>query len=118
MEKNRRKTGAEYERLAGRFLEKQGFHILEYNYRCRKGEIDLIARDGKYLVFCEVKYRKNASKGYPAEAVGGRKQKIISQCAQYYLMEKGLADVPCRFDVVGILGEEISLVKDAFGYIG
>ena len=55
MGKNQRRTGAIYEQKAGAYLESQGYEILEYNYRCRSGEIDIIARDGEYLVFCEVK---------------------------------------------------------------
>lgn len=115
---NRRKVGAEYEKAAGKFLESQGFQILEYNYRCKKGEIDIIAKEGGYLVFCEVKYRKNAKKGYPAEAVGLRKQRILTQCAQYYLMAKGRADLPCRFDVISIMDEEIILYRNAFDSMG
>lgn len=114
---NRRKIGTDYEKAAGEFLKQQGFQILEYNYRCKKGEIDLIARDGEYLVFCEVKYRKNAGKGYPLEAVDIRKQRVLSQCARYYLMTEGRMDTPCRFDVVSIMGEKITLIKDAFDCI-
>ena len=55
MEKNHRKTGTRYERIAGEYLKSKGYEILEYNYRSRTGEIDIIARDGEYLVFCEVK---------------------------------------------------------------
>ena len=60
---NTRKTGARYELLAAVHLEKCGYHIIEKNYRCRIGEIDLVACDGAYLVFVEVKYRKNNKKG-------------------------------------------------------
>ena len=66
---NKRKTGAEYEELAARWLTGTGFEILEKNYRCRIGEIDLIARDGRYLVFVEVKYRSDEKAGDPSEAV-------------------------------------------------
>ena len=52
--KNQRSVGARYEQVAGKYLEQQGYQILQYNYRCRQGEIDIIARDGEYLVFCEV----------------------------------------------------------------
>lgn len=114
---NRREVGARYEHIAGEYLKRLGFEILEYNYRCKKGEIDLIARDGEYLVFCEVKYRKDTRKGHPLETVGIRKQKILSGCAIYYLMQKGLADIPCRFDVVSIEGENIILIKNAFDYV-
>ena len=66
---NKREVGAAYEEAAAVFLEKNGVRILERNFRCRQGEIDLIGRDGEYLVFFEVKYRKNADAGLPAEAV-------------------------------------------------
>ena len=65
---NKREVGAAYEEAAAVFLEKNGVRILERNFRCRQGEIDLIGRDGEYLVFFEVKYRKNADAGFPAEA--------------------------------------------------
>lgn len=116
--KNNRKTGAGYEKMAGAYLETLGYKIVTYNYRCRMGEIDLIARDGEYLVFVEVKYRTTAVSGYPAEAVDARKQQIIGKCAMHFLMKQGTCDVSCRFDVVAISGaagqEEITLYKDAF----
>ena len=112
---NTRKTGARYELLAAVHLEKCGYHIIEKNYRCRIGEIDLVACDGAYLVFVEVKYRADASKGNPLEAVGPAKQERVRRTAAWYLMKKGISqEVPCRFDVVGILGKEIVLVADAF----
>lgn len=123
--KNNRQTGARYEQLAGEYLEGLGYRILEYNYRCRAGEIDIIAKDGDYLVFCEVKYRTDISKGMPEEAVNLRKQQVISKCALYYITTHGLSHLPCRFDVIGILGNEdsgeeqtIQLYKNAFDYVG
>ena len=68
---NKRRTGTEYERRAGAYLEERGYEILEYNFRCRMGEIDIIARDGEYLVFCEVKYRLDARSGHPAQLTEG-----------------------------------------------
>ena len=59
----------------------RGYEILQYNYRCRAGEIDIVARDGSFLVFCEVKYRKTAGKGWAVEAVTPGKQRTISRCA-------------------------------------
>lgn len=82
--KNQRSVGARYEQVAGKYLEQQGYQILQYNYHCRQGEIDIIARDGEYLVFCEVKYRTDRRKGMPSEAVHIRKQQVISRCALYY----------------------------------
>lgn len=62
---NRRRTGADYEKAAGYYLEQLGYEVLQYNYRCRSGEIDIVARDGEYLVFCEVKYRSDGEKEVP-----------------------------------------------------
>ena len=111
---NKRKTGAVYEQKAAEYLEKAGCRILEMNYRCRAGEIDIVARDGRYVVFCEVKYRSGAGKGSPLEAVDGRKQSRLYRSAVYYLAEHGLDGVPCRFDVAGIEGTDITYIKDAF----
>lgn len=115
---NKRQIGARYEKKAGKYLISQGYEIVEYNFRCRMGEIDLIAKDGEYLVFCEVKYRAGAAKGHPAEAVGIRKQQVISKCASYYLMIRRLSGILCRFDVVSVEGKEMVLIKNAFEYIG
>lgn len=115
---NKRTTGAAYEKIAAAHLISKGYEILELNFRCRSGEIDIIARDGEYLVFVEVKYRTSLKKGTPLEAVSIQKQRKISKCAMYYLMKNGLADVPVRFDVVGILGAEKEHVVNAFDFIG
>lgn len=112
---NNRKIGAVYEKRAALFLQKKGYEILETNFRCRQGEIDMIARDGRYLVFIEVKFRRDNSRGLPEEAVGKYKQQKIIQTAKYYLYQKGFTeDTPCRFDVVGITGEKIRLIRNAF----
>ena len=113
---NRRIRGQQKEELAAAWLERQGYEILEHNYRCRQGEIDLIGRDGRCLVFIEVKFRKNSRFGLPAEAVDRRKQSRIIYTARHYLMSRGYSSLtPCRFDVVSILGSEITVLKDAFG---
>lgn len=112
--RNTRRTGSDYERAAGYYLEQMGYEVLEYNYRCRAGEIDLIAKDGEYLVFCEVKYRSDGRKGSPLEAVGPGKQKKIFRCAMFYLAERHLENIPCRFDVIGIEGAEVTYIKNAF----
>lgn len=121
MSENRRKTGAHYEQEAAEYLKGQGLCILEQNYHSRTGEIDLIARDGRYLVFIEVKYRKDTAKGEPAEAVDFHKQQHIRKTAQYYLYSHRYGeDSPCRFDVVSILGgdrdrsKEIRWIQNAF----
>ena len=112
---NKRETGSGYEKIAAAYLVEQGLNIVEYNYRSRRAEIDLIARDQDYLVFMEVKYRSTASSGDPAEAVDARKQARIRHAARYYLYADGLGEeIACRFAVVTILGEEITWYKNAF----
>lgn len=112
---NKRAEGTAYEKRAAQYLMQRGYRILAYNYRCKQGEIDLIARDGEYLVFVEVKYRKDARSGYGSEAVDWQKQKRIINSARWYLAQHGTGDdQPCRFDVVSFLGERITLIKDAF----
>ena len=112
---NKRAIGSHYEAKAAEFLKKQGYEILDCNYQDRYGEIDLVARDGDYLVFVEVKYRSNLKIGYPEEAVTDKKQQKIRHGARYYLYRHDYSeDTPCRFDVVSILGEEIRLVCNAF----
>ncbi len=118
MGQNKRNIGSVYEKLAGVYLEERGYKILEYNMRCHAGEVDIIAKEGEYLVFVEVKYRANLGCGEPLEAISIMKQKTISKCALFYLKKHRLWDVPVRFDVVGILNEEITLIKNAFEFCG
>lgn len=114
---NRRRTGAEYEQKALKYLEGQGYRILQRNYRCRLGEIDLIAWDRGTLVFVEVKYRRSEAFGSPEEAVDARKQYRICRVADYYRMtHKVSEECPCRFDVAAIEGKEIRLLRNAFPY--
>lgn len=115
--KNKRNVGFAYEKIAGVYLEQKGYEILEYNFYSRNGEIDIVARHGAYVVFVEVKYRADDSCGHPLDAVTIAKQTSICKCAMHYLNRKGLQDVPVRFDVVGILGEQISLVQNAFEFV-
>lgn len=112
---NKRALGGRFEELAAEYLTAKGLCIIEKNYRSRHGEIDLIARDGDYLVFAEVKYRRDDKMGDPAEAVGYYKQARIRETARYYLHRNRYGDdTPCRFDIVAILGEEIRWIKNAF----
>lgn len=113
---NKRKIGNEYENLAVDFLERKGYKILERNYRVRSGEIDIVAMDGRYLVFTEVKYRAGSRNGTALEAVDYRKQQVIIRTAQVYLRQhRYSAEQPCRFDVIGITGDRIQHVENAFG---
>lgn len=116
---NRRRLGTEKEEEAAAFLTAQGYRVLTRNFRCRLGEIDLIAKEEDCLVFVEVKYRSGRGVGLPEEAVDLKKQRTISKVAMYYLMTHvGRTDIPCRFDVVAIDGKEIRLHRNAFPYWG
>lgn len=112
---NKRRIGSEQEKYGIEYLIKQGYTIIETNFFCRSGEIDIIARHKGYLVFIEVKYRATNRFGNPEEAVNGRKQQHIIRAARFYLLRHGYSEeTPCRFDVVVILGKEIRVIEDAF----
>ena len=91
------------ENIASEYLKKKGYLILERNFACRQGEIDIIAKDEKEFVFVEVKTRRNLKFGYPAEAVTNIKQKHIQKTAQYYLYKNKLDSRYVRFDVIEII---------------
>lgn len=119
MTQERISLGEEGEEETVKYLRRRGYNILEKNYRCELGEIDIIAREKNYLAFIEVKTRESLSYGLPQLAVGKRKQRQISRVALYYLTEQGLlGKADCRFDVVAVTksdkGEQIELIKDAF----
>ena len=114
---NNRKVGDTQEARAALELEKHGYKILQKNFRCRIGEIDVVALHRGYLVFVEVKYRKNKSAGYAAEAVTRKKQQVISRVADYYICTHCSKIPSCRFDVVAVDGEKITIYENAFEYI-
>lgn len=116
--KNTRAVGTDYEKQAAEYLETRGYHILEKNFRCRMGEIDLIAEEDGYLVFIEVKYRAGTQMGEPQEAVNFRKQQKISRAASYYCLRYKISpQKPCRFDVIACMGGEWTIIQNAFDYI-
>ena len=90
------------ESLAAAHFKARGCEILARNYRARRGEIDLIVRDGQFIVFVEVKTRRSRKFGLPQAAVTRQKQRQISKIAVVYLQREKLWDAPCRFDVIGI----------------
>jgi putative endonuclease len=116
--KERLELGHHGEKLALKEAKRLGYKCIEQNYRCKLGEIDLIARDGACLVFIEIKTRKGSSIGYAKEAVNLRKRIQISRVALYYMKDKGCCDKKARFDVIAINinnGEkEIEVIKNAF----
>jgi len=99
---NSRELGKWGEERARIYLEEKGYIVVEKNFRCPAGEIDIIARDGEWLVFVEVKTRRSTRYGYPAEAVDFRKQVKYIQTALYYLNRKKLLNSLYRFDIVEV----------------
>ena len=113
---NKHSVGTGYENKACAWLTAYGFVILRKNFRCRTGEIDIVAKEDDTLVFVEVKYRKSALRGHPEEAVTYYKQQKIIRTAQFYLCRYGISDqLPCRFDILAIEGETIRHIRNAFG---
>ena len=112
-----REMGLFGEAETAKYLRKNGYTLLAHSYRCRFGEIDLIAQKKGVLCFVEVKLRSSDTHGLPREFVDGRKQEKLRKTAQYYLMEKDL-DVPTRFDVAEVTVEQkdVPQVKE-FHYI-
>jgi putative endonuclease len=118
MPDRRQRYGEAGEALAARLLRRQGYRILETNYRTPLGEIDLIARERDTIVFVEVKARRSPHFGHPKTAVTALKQRKLSMVALYYLKTTGQSGAKARFDVVAISGEterpEVEVVRNAF----
>jgi len=114
-------TGKEGEKIASAYLKKNGYEIIEINFRCPIGEIDIVAKEKNDLVFVEVKTRKSIALGYPEQAVGMRKQKKMSQLALWYMQKRKVAETNVRFDVVAITlipeNHEVRLIQNAFDFI-
>lgn len=116
---SRIRTGKRGEDIAVDYLRKLGYQIMERNYRCPLGEIDIVARDKDVLVFIEVKSRQTEAFGDPELAVGKTKQKKIALMAMYYLANKYAGSPKARFDVVAVKilpgrQQEVKLIRDAF----
>ena len=95
--------GAHGERIAAAYLTDSGLRVLDRNWRCRDGELDIVARDGDALVFCEVKTRRAVGVGPPGEAVGHVKQRRLRVLAQRWLAAHDEHAPELRFDVIGVL---------------
>jgi putative endonuclease len=102
MQTKRQVLGKEGEEIAESYLTKKGYRLVERNYRCRGGEVDLIVLDRRVIVFVEVKARNDASFGSPLESVHPRKQQRMTRAALIFLSEHKLHHRDARFDVVGI----------------
>lgn len=111
--------GHDAEALACRHLCAQGLRLVERNFRCHSGELDLVMQDGDYLVFVEVRYRKNKDYGGGIESITSHKQRKLIRAASYYLLNRyGGNPPPARFDVIALTGtagsNAIEWIADAF----
>ena len=115
----KKSTGSRGEKLARKYIKKQGMKILETNYRARRGEIDIIAQEDGQIVFIEVKTNDASSKVSPELRVNPAKQRQIGKIARAYLQKTGKHGIDCRFDVIGVVlhdkgKHEITHIRDAF----
>jgi putative endonuclease len=117
----RRDTGILGEKIAGEFLKKRGYDIIEANYRCPEGEVDLIARHQDYLVFIEVRTKRSLAFGTPEESITAAKKERLKNVAAYYLQAHDAFPQQCRIDVVAIeldrrgKPSRIELIENAVG---
>lgn len=121
--RDRNQKGQLAENIAGNYLKQQGLTTVKSNFFSRRGEIDLIMRDNEYLVFIEVRYRKQSNYGHPLETITYSKQQKILKTIQYFLLKHPqLNSLPCRIDAVAIsgadgrTGEKIEWIKNAIEF--
>lgn len=118
MTKERQSLGASGEKMAADFLREKGYKILATNWRCRLGEIDLVAGDGDTLVICEVKTRSGTGFGHPLEAIDSRKQERLRRLGEYYWNTSGNDRCALRFDAVAVISDghrmRVEHIEDAF----
>ncbi|MES9858690.1 MAG: YraN family protein [Sedimenticola sp.] len=115
--KTKKESGDEAEAQARAHLERAGLQMVEKNYRCRRGEIDLIMRQGNTLVFVEVRYRRSDAFGSAVESITATKRQRVITAASHYLTCHKQNNSACRFDVVAISGEQrqqLEWIRDAF----
>jgi putative endonuclease len=117
---DKQQRGRDAEDVAARFLQSQGYRVLERNWRTRTGELDMIAEDRAALVFVEVRSKKAADSTTPQETVTHTKQRQVSQAAIAYVSQHNVQDRDCRFDVVEVFLNEdgkpvrVNLIQNAF----
>jgi putative endonuclease len=110
----RKALGAFGEDKAAAWYERNGYRVVARNWRCRDGELDLVARRGPTVVFCEVKTRASAAFGVPAEAVTPAKQRKLRVLAVLWLRSTGTHAAELRFDVASVLGGKLEIIESAF----
>lgn len=112
------RLGAETEERAAAYLTALGWRVLARNWRRPQGELDIVAEDGRTIVFVEVKARSGRRFGLPEEAVDARRRGRLSRAAALYLQASGLGSRPCRFDVAAVEGGRVRLIRAAFSAEG
>lgn len=112
--KSAKEIGTDAESIAIKFLQKNGYKIVERNYNTKFGEIDVVALDGKTVAFVEVKFRKSGAYGAPYEFVTSYKKNRLQKAAWCYIKQRSLADMDLRFDIISITGAKVDLFKNAF----
>jgi putative endonuclease len=110
----KRAVGIAGEDIAAAWYEANGYQVLVRNWRCREGEIDLIVRHGRKVVFCEVKHRTSVRFGTPAEAITREKKQRIRFLASRWLQDAKPRPAEIRFDVAAILDGELEMLEGAF----
>jgi putative endonuclease len=110
----RRRLGAAGEELAAAWYEAAGYKVLDRNWRCGEGELDLVCRLGPTVVVCEVKTRRSDAFGSPAEAVTWAKRRRVRRLGARWLREHGIRCRQVRFDVASVMGGRVQVVQDAF----
>ena len=115
----RKNLGKKGEEIALCFLKKKGYRILNKNFHCQLGELDIVAEENNQIVFVEVKTRKSLNFGLPQESLNYPKKKRLTKLALFYLTTHHLGEISCRFDVVAILvnregAETVHLIRNAF----
>ena len=109
----RKKIGDQGEKIAEKFLKKQGMKFLTRQFKTSTGEIDLIMQDRSEIVFVEVKYRKNEDYGNGLYSITKSKQRKLIKTAAIYLKSKRIKDIPYRFDIISIIGDKIEYIENA-----
>ena len=112
--RTRREVGVSGEDLAAAWYEANGYEVVDRNWRCRHGELDLVLRNGRQVVFCEVKARTGVGFGLPGEAITRDKKQRIRFLAARWLEGAKPRPAEIRFDVAAILGDDVEVLEGAF----